>query len=175
MTFYMPPMKVGEYTTSTTMSADLLNTYRLEAGVFRWVKASAAITNAGGKVVTLVFSAGAPTGAVAETTTASDNDVAGVIPIGSSSTQGGAITATTTLAADSYFLVQLNGAARVQANTTVSTGANLVTTTTSGQVGSMATGVEASTAILASIGYATNTAVATVAGGLITCVLTRVA
>lgn len=175
MTYYQPPMKVGEYTTSTTMSGDLLNTYRMEAGVFRWVYNSAAISNAGGKVVTLAFTAGVPTGAVVETTTASDNDVAGVIPIGSSSTQGGAITATTTLAANSYFLVQLSGKAQVQANTTVVAGGALVTTTTSGQVGSMGTGVEAAAAVMAYLGYATNTAAATVASGLITCVLTKVA
>lgn len=174
MTYYNPPMKAGEATTSTSQSADLLNTYRLEAGVFRWVKNSAAITNAGGKVVTLSFTSGAPNGSVVETTTASDNDVAGVIPIGTSG-QGGAILATTTLAAESYFLVQLNGTARVQANTTVVAGGALVTTTTAGQVGSMATGVEAAAAVMAYLGYATNTAVATVANGLITCVLTRVA
>lgn len=169
-------MPVGEYTTSTTLSGDLLNTYRLDTGVFRWVKASAAITNAGGKIVTLVFSSGAPTGAVAETTTASDNDVAGVIPIGSSSTRGGAITATTTLAADSYFLVQLSGYTRVQAgNTTVVAGGALVTATTTGTVQSMATGVEAAAAVQAFVGYATNTAAATAAGQLITCVLTKVA
>jgi len=175
MSYFQPPMKVGEYTTDDSLTGDLLKTYRLDDGVFRWVYNSSAITNAGGKVVTLVFSSGAPTGAVVETTTASDTDVAGVIPIGASSSQGGAITATTTLAANSYFLVQLSGASRVQANTTVSNGAALVTTTTSGQVGSMATGVEAAAAVLAYLGYATNTAVATVANGLITCVLTRVA
>lgn len=175
MTYYNPPMKAGEYTTSTAQSGDLLNTYRLEAGVFRWVTNTAAITNAGGKVVTLSFTSGAPTGAVVETTTASDNDVAGVIPIGTSG-QGGAILATTTLPANSYFLVQLNGAARVQAaNTTVVAGAALVTTTTAGMVASMATGVEAAAAVQAYIGYATNTAAATAAGQLITCVLTRAA
>lgn len=175
MTYYNPPMKVGEYTTDDSLTGDLLKTYRLEDGVFRWVYNSAAITNAGGKVVVFSVTNGAPTGAVVETTTASDVEVAGVIPISSNSTQGGAITATTTLAANSYFLVQLNGPARVQANTTVAVGGALVTTTTAGQVGSMATGVEAAAAVQAYIGYATNTAVATVANGLITCVLTRVA
>ena len=58
---------------------------------------------------------------------------------------------------------------------TVSNGAALVTATTSGMVSSMGTGVEAAAAVLAYMGYATNTAVATVANGLITCVLTRVA
>lgn len=174
MSYYNPPMKPGEATTSSAQSADLLKTYRLDDGVFRWVTNSAAITNAGGKVVTLVFSNGAPTGVVVETTTASDYDVAGVIPIGTSG-QGGAILATTTLAAGSYFLVQLNGPARVQANTTVTAGALLITTTTSGIVGSVATTVEGASAVLGGLGYSTNSAVATVAGGLITCVLTRVA
>jgi lysozyme family protein len=51
----------------------------------------------------------------------------------------------------------------------------LITTTTAGFVGSMATGVEGTAAYLGPIGYATNTAVATVAGGLVGCVLTKVA
>jgi hypothetical protein len=168
-------MKAGEYTTSTTLSGDLKNIYRLETGLYRWVTNSAAISNAGGKAVVHTITAGAVTGTVVETTTATDYKVAGVIPIGATSTQGGAITATTTLAANSYFLIQLSGASQVQANTTASAGATLITTTTAGQVGSMATGVEASVGIIGVLGYATNSAVATVANGLITCVLTRVA
>lgn len=174
MSFYMPPMKVGEYTTSTALSGDVKNIYRMDTGVFRWVTNSAIISNAGGKVVVHSIVAGAITGTVVETTTASDYLVAGVIPIGTS-TQGGAITATTALAVGSYFLVQLSGQASVKANTTVSASDALVTTTTAGQVGSMATGVEAAAAVKGYLGYATNTAVATVASGLITCVLTRVA
>jgi hypothetical protein len=114
------------------------------------------------------------TGTVIETATATDYRVAGVIPLGTSG-QGGAILATTTLAANSYFLLQLNGESKVQANTTVSAGAALITTTTAGFAGSMGSGVEAAAAVAGYFGYATNTAVATVAGGLITCVLTGVA
>jgi hypothetical protein len=175
MTYYNPPMKVGEYTTGTTQSADLLNTYRLEAGVFRWVKAGAAISNAGGKAVVFSLTNGVPTGAVVETTTANDYKVAGVIPIGTSG-RGGSIALTTTLAADSYFLIQLNGASQVQAaNTTCTAGQALITTTTSGAVGSLSTTIDGANAVLGYLGYATNTAAATAAGQLITCVLTRVA
>ncbi len=174
MSYYNPPMKVGEYTTSTAESADLKKTYRLNAGVFRWVTNSAAITNAGGKVVTHTITAGAITGTVVETTTAADYLVAGVIPLGTSG-QGGAILAATTLAANSYFLVQLSGASSVRANTTVTAGGALITTTTAGMAGSMATGVEAAAAVLGYFGYATNTVAATAASGLITCVLTNVA
>lgn len=175
MSYYNPPMKVGEYTTSATLTADLGNTYRLDAGVFRWVTNSAAITNAGGKVLTFTFTAGAITGTVVETATANDYPIAGVIPIGTSG-QGGAILRTTTIPANSYFLVQLSGAARVQAaNTTVTVGAPLITTTTSGNVGSLATTADSVSAVLGYLGYATNTVGATAAGQLITCVLTRVA
>jgi hypothetical protein len=175
MSYYNPPMQVGEYTTSTSQSADLKKTYRLNAGVFRWVTNTAAITNAGGKVLTHVFSNGAMTGQVIETTTANDYDIAGVVPLGTSG-EGGAILLTTTLAANCYFLVQLNGEARVQAaNTTVTVGMPLITTTTSGGVGSLSTTADAVSAVLGYLGYATNTVAATAAGQLITCVLTRVA
>jgi hypothetical protein len=176
MSYYNPPLEVGEYTTSTVLSGDLKKTYRLNAGVFRWVTNSAAITNAGGKVLAHSFATttGLMTGTVIETATATDYRVAGVIPLGTSG-QGGAILATTTLAANSYFLLQLNGEGKVQANTTVTAGAALITTTTAGFAGSMGSGVEAAAAVAGYFGYATNTAVATVAGGLITCVLTGVA
>ena len=176
MSYFQPPMKPGEYTTSATLTGDLGNTYRMDAGVFRWVTNSAAITNAGGKVLVFSFTAGAITGTVIETATANDYPIAGVVPIAATSTQGGAITRTTTLAAGSYFLVQVNGASRVQAaNTTVSVGSPLITTTTSGNVGSLATTADAVSAVLGYLGYATNTAGATAAGQFITCVLTRVA
>ncbi len=174
MSYFQPPMAAGQYTTSATLTGDLGKTYRLNAGVYRWVTNDAAITNAGGKILTHVFTAGAITGHVVETTTAGDYDIAGAVPIGTSG-QGGAIAATTTLAAASYFLVQVNGQTSVQANTTVVAPCALITTTTSSNVGSMSTTVDAAAAALGYLGYATNTAVATVAGGLITCVLTRVA
>ncbi len=176
MSFYMPPMKVGEYTTSTVQSGDLGNVYRMDSGVFRWCTNSAAITNAGGKVVVHSLVAGAITGTVVESVTVADlTKVAGVIPIGTSG-RGGSIAATTTLAANSYFLLQLSGAAQIQANTVITAGATLVVgTVTSGVSASMATGVEGAFAVNANLGYTTNTAVATVAGGLIPCVLTRVA
>jgi len=175
MTYYQPPMKAGEYTTGTTETADLKKTYRLPSGVYRWVTNDSAITNAGGKLLSHVFTAGAITGHVIECATASDYDIAGVIPIGTSG-QGGAIALTTTLAAGSYFLAQVNGSAQVQAaNTTVTLGAPLISTTTSGGVGSLVTTVDAAAALLGYIGYATNTAAATAAGQLITCVLSKVA
>jgi hypothetical protein len=168
-------MKVGEYTTGTTETADLKKMYRMNTGVYRWVTNDAAITNAGGKLLSHVFSAGAITGHVTENATANDYDIAGVIPIGTS-TQGGAIGLTTTLAANSYFLVQISGPAQVQAaNTTVAVGNPLCGTTTSGAAGSLATTVEAFAGMMGYIGYATNTVAATAAGQLITCVLTRVA
>ncbi len=176
MSFWLPPMKPGEYTTSTTETGDLKKTYRMNTGIFRWVTNSAAISNAGGKVVCHSFAVGGGmNGTVIETTTGSDYRVAGVIPIGATATQGGAITATTTLAAASYFLIQLSGASQIQANTTVSAGAALVTTTTAGQAGSVTTGVDAALVVLGYFGYATNSLVATVANGLVSCVLTGVA
>lgn len=175
MTYYQPPMKVGAYTTSTALSADLKNIYRLETGVFRWVTNTAAITNAGGKLMVHTITAGAITGQVVEATTANDYKVAGVIPIGTSG-QGDAIALTTTLAANSYFLVQLSGPAQVQAaNTTATLGNPLCATTTAGGAGSLSTTVEAFAGMEGYIGYATNTVAATAAGQLITCVLTRVA
>jgi hypothetical protein len=174
MSYYNPPMEVGEYTTSTALSGDLKKTYRLNAGVFRWVTNTAAITNAGGKVLTHVFSSGAMTGQVAETTTANDYDVAGVVPLGTVG-QNGTIAATTTLAANSYFLIQLSGQSQILANTTVTGGYALITTTTSGQAGSLSTTIDGANAVLGFLGYSTNTAVVTAAGNLITCVLTRVA
>jgi hypothetical protein len=174
MTYFQPPMKAGSYTTSTALSGDLKNTYRLESGVFRWVTNTAAITNAGGKVLTHVMSSGAITGQVVETTTANNYNVAGVVPIGTSG-QGDAISATTTLAANSYFLIQLSGPGQILANTTVTGGYALITTTTSGQAGSLSTTIDGANAVLGYLGYSTNTAVVTAAGLLITCVLTRVA
>lgn len=176
MTYYNPPMKVGEYTTDDGQSADLGKTYRLTNGVFRWCTNDAAITNAGGKLLSHVFTAGEITGHVIECATANNYDIAGVIPIASDSTQGGAIARTTALAANSYFLVQINGQAQVQAaNTTVAVGNPLCGTTTAGNVGSLATTVEAFAGMQGYVGYATNTVAATAAGQLITCVLTRVA
>ncbi len=171
----LPPQEPGQYVTGTAQSGDLGKTYRLNSGVFRWVTNSAAITNAGGKILTFTFTAGAITGTVVETATANDYPIAGVIPIGTSG-QGGAILRTTTLAAASSFLVQVNGGAQVQAaNTTVTAGSPLITTTTSGNVGSLATTADSVSAVLGYLGYATNTVGATAAGQLITCVLTRVA
>ena len=175
MSYYNPPLAVGEYTTDDSLTADLGKTYRLDNGVFRYVVCDAIITNAGGKLMSHVFTAGAITGHVVECATANDFDIAGVIPIGTSG-QGGAIARTTTLAASTYFLVQLSGEASVQAvNTTAAVGNPLVGTTTGGQVGSLATTVEAFAGMQGYIGYATNTVAATAAGQLITCVLTRVA
>jgi hypothetical protein len=175
MTYYQAPMQAGEYTTSSTQSGDLGKTYRLAAGVFRWVTNDAAITNAGGKLLSHVFLAGAITGHVIECATASDYDLAGVVTIGTSG-EGGAILLTTTIPINSYFLAQVSGGSRVQAaNTTVTLGAPLIATSTSGGVASLVTTVDAAAAVLGYLGYATNTVAATAAGQLITCVLTRVA
>lgn len=176
MSYYAPPMKPGQYTTDDGQSADVNKTYRLNDGVFKWVYNSAIISNAGGKTVLLTLVSGAPTGAVTEAAAAAAVNVAGVIPIGSSSTQGGAITATTELAANSYFLVQLSGEAQVKAaNTTTISPYPLITTTTAGGVGSYSTVAAQVADVLSFLGYATNTVAATAAGQLITCVLTRVA
>lgn len=179
MSFQSPPLAIGDYTTDDSLDADLGKTYRaaykdssgnLTDGLFRFVKLTAAVSDAGGKVVIHSLSSGRVNGNAVETTTASDVEVAGVIPV------YGNIAATTHLAADTRLLVQVNGPARVKAgNTTVVAGGALVTATTSGAVQSMATGVEAATAVQAYLGYATNTAAATAASQLITCVLTRTA
>lgn len=170
MTFMSGPQAVGQIATDSTLDSDLGKTYRQADGLYRWVKCTAAISNAGGKILVHSLSSGDINGNVVETTTASDVEVAGVIPV------AGSITATTTLAADTRFLIQVSGAAQVKAgNTTVVAGGALVTATTSGTVQSMATGVEAATALQAYVGYATNTAAATAASQLITCVLQRTA
>ena len=175
MSYYNPPMKAGLYTTSTAQSGDLKKIYRLNNGIFRWVTNSAAITNAGGKAVLLTLVSGAPDGTVTEAASAAAANPAGVIPIGTSG-QGGAILAATTLAASSYFLVQLSGPAQVQAaNTTSIYPYPLITTTTAGGLGSYGTVALQVADALSLLGYATNTVAATVAGQLITCVLTRVA
>lgn len=178
MTYYNAPTNYGQYTTSSAQSADLAKTYRLAKGVFRYVTNDAAISNAGGKLLSHLFTSGAVTGHVIECATANDYDIAGVVSIADSadSAYGGAINRTTTLAANSYFLAQVSGGAQVQAaNTTVAVGNPLCATTTSGNVGSLSITVEAFAGMEGYIGYATNTVAATAAGQLITCVLTRVA
>lgn len=176
MTAQNAPMAVGQVSTDDGLTADLGKTYRLADGVFRWVTNDAAITNAGGKALSHVFTAGAITGHVIECATASDYDFAGVVAVASDTTQGGSIALTTTIAASSFFLAQINGHAQVQAaNTTASLGAPLITSATAGGVSSLVTTVDAAAALLGYLGYATNTVAATAAGQLITCVLTRVA
>lgn len=166
MVYQNAPLAPGDYTTDDTMDADLGKTYLLNDGLFRYVKLGSAVSNAGGKVLVHTLTSGDITGVVDETTTANNPRKAGVIPT------TGSIAATTDLAASTRLLIQLTGPTTVQAATTTVTGpTSLGTTTTSGAAGAIATTVDATTAVGAYIGYATNTAAATAAADPITCVL----
>jgi hypothetical protein len=166
MSAEQPPIAVGTITTTDDLDADLGKLYQLGNSIYRFVKTSTAIiTNAGGKVLVLGVVAGVPDWTVVETTTASDNEVAGVVPISST------ITATTTFAASTRFMLQLSGPAAIKAGTLVVAPAALTTSTTAGIAQSMTTGVEAAAAIAGFCGYATNTAVATATTSTVTCVL----
>jgi hypothetical protein len=167
MSAEQPPIGVGTITTTDDVDSDLGKLYQLGNAIYRFVKTSTAIiTNAGGKVLVLGLTAGVPNWTVSETTTAGDQEVAGVVPT------TGSIAATTTFAASTRFMIQVSGPCTVQAaNTTVVNPAALITATTAGTVSSMTTGVEGAAAVTSFLGYATNTAAATAANGAITCVL----
>lgn len=170
MVYQTGPQAPGEYTTDDSLDADLGKTYLLNDGLYRYVKLDAAVTNAGGKLLVHTLTSGEITGAVAETTTASNPRKAGVIPI------AGSIAATTTLALGTRLLVQLSGTSQVQISATTVTGpTSLASTTTAGAAGAIATTTDATTAVGAYIGYATNTAAAAAAGDPVTCVLGIVA
>lgn len=161
----IPPLGIGEFTTSSGNDADLGNIYAINNGMWRLVVLTAAVSSAGGKALIHVVSAGVPTNAVQENTTLGVTTFAGVIPIST------AITTTTTLAAGSRLLIQFRGPCSTRTVTTTMTASALMVGTVAGGVSSITTGVEASSAVSQYIGYSTNTAVATVANGVITCVL----
>ena len=166
-----PPVAIGTYTIDDSLDADLGKLYDTLDGFYRYVKTSTAIiSNAGGKVLTFAVTLGVPTWVVAESTTASDAYVAGVVPINTVTT-GPSIIATTALAAGSRFMLKVSGAAVVRANSTVVTPSALTTSGTAGMSQSMTTGVEAAAALTGFFGFATNTVAATAASGTITCVL----
>lgn len=168
MTDYHPPLKPGEYTTDDGLDADLLKTYMINKGLYKFVKLGAALTNAGGKVLVHTMSAGVPTSSAVVTTTANEQEIAGVVPI------AGDITATTALASGVRLLVQLSGPSKIRAGaTTVISGVALGTTATAGTSGRIATTVTALVALPAYLGYATNTGGATAVNAVVTCVLAR--
>lgn len=161
---YLEPLKPGEVSTNSQHAADLNKVYSIQGANYRLVKTGAAISTAGGKVVTRTMTAGVPTGAVTEAATLNDYQACGVIPLVYN------ISSTTTIAISSYLLVQLTGPGTVLANSTVVAPAIFGSTTTSGQVASIDSAVYAPGAVL---GKATNTAAGGVASGQpITCVLT---
>lgn len=160
------PIAVGTITTTDDMDADLGKLYYQNDKIFRFVKTSTAIiTAAGGKVLVLGVTAGAPNWTVIETTTVSDNEVAGVVPVSTT------ITVATDFAASTRFMIQVAGPASIKSGTLVVAPAALTTSGTAGVAQSMTTGVEAAAAIAGYCGYATNTAVATVVTNTSTCVL----
>lgn len=166
MVYQTGPLAPGDYTTDDSMDADLGKTYLLNDGLYRYVKLGAAVSNAGGKVLVHTMTSGEITGVVAETTTANNTKKAGVVPT------AGSIAATTDLAADTRLMIQLTGTSLVNISaTTVTAGASLGTTTTSGAAGAIATTVDGTTAVGAYLGYTTNTAAAAAAGDPVTCVL----
>lgn len=168
MTDSRPPLLPGQYTTEDDLDADLGKVYLVDKCLYKFVKAGVAITNAGGKVLVHTMSAGVPTNAVTTTTSANEQEVAGVVPV------TGDIASGTDFLINTRFLVQLSGPARVKAGlTTITSGAALGTYTTAGTASKIATTVTANVALPAFLGYATNTAAATAVNTLITCILLR--
>jgi hypothetical protein len=161
---FLEPLKVGETSTNSQHAGDLNKVYSIQGANYRLVKTGAAISAAGGKVVTRTMLLGVPTGAVTEAATLNDYQACGVIPL------VGGISSTTTVAISSYLLVQLTGPGTVLANSTITAPAVFGSTTTSGTAASIDSLVYAPGAVL---GKATNTAAGGTAGGQpITCVLT---
>lgn len=161
---FLEPLKVGETSTNSQHAADLNKVYSIQGSNYRFVKTGAAISFAGGKVVTRTLTLGVPTGAVTEASTLNDYQACGVIPL------VGGISSTTTIAISSYLLVQLTGPATVLANSTITAPAIFGSTATSGVAGSIDSTVYAPGAVL---GKMTNTAAGGVGGGQpLTCVLT---
>src|SRR5258708_38758146 len=110
---YLEPLKVGEVSTNSQHAGDLNKTYSIQGSTYRFVKTGAAVSAAGGKVMTRTMTLGVPTGAVTEDVTLNDYQVAGVIPIAFN------ISSLTTIAISSYMLVQLTGPGQVLANSTI--------------------------------------------------------
>jgi len=159
------PLEVGQVTTTNALDSELGKITEIDGKLYRFVKNTSSVSNAGGKALVFSFTLGVPSWGVAETTTAANFRFAGVVP----SVYGLA----TTLAADARLLVQFSGPAIIKSDTLVAAGSALITDTLAGSVKGIATGTEASTSIPAYIGYATNTAVATGVAAGITCVLMR--
>ena len=167
MSAILPPMAPGQYTTSDDLDADLGKVYQVGNNLYKFVNSTAALSGAGGKVLVHTVTAGVLSTGVVTTTTANTTPFAGVVPI------TGDIASSTALAAGTRLLVQIAGPASIQASSLVTNGLPLGTFTTAGAAGGIASTVTVETALPACFGYAINSTVATVAGGVITCVLTR--
>lgn len=174
MSTYTGPLKPGEFSTNTQHQVDLGLTTNIYGCDFRMCQVNTvAITLAGGQAVDRLFTAGVPTGKVTPTVTAASLNVAGGIPVANSSFQGfaipggpNAITNTVTVPASAFLLIQFTGIGQVQANTTLVTPAAFAISSIT-----TATSVDTSTGpLFGYVGRVTNTAVATVSAGLVTCI-----
>ncbi len=165
MAAYISDIKPGEYSTNTAYQADLGKTTIINGREYRLCKSSASIAIAGGLPMATAYTLGVPTWAVAATGTLNDANIVGGVPI-ADTTFVGYIDSTVTIPISAYFLVQYYGPGKVTANTTISAGAAFGTLTT-GFVASVDSAVYAPLAIK---GRMTNTAVATAAGGVLTCI-----
>ena len=174
MSMYIGPLKPGEFTTNSSAAADIGLTTNIGGADFRMCQVnSVALTNAGGLIVQRAYTAGIPSGKIFADVTAGSLDVAGGVPIATSVNIGfaylnspNAITATVTIPASAWLLVQFTGPGQVQANTTLVTPAAFAVSSLSA-----ATSVDTATGLIFGyVGRVTNTAVATVANGAVTCI-----
>lgn len=159
-------IKPGEYSTNSSLAADLGKTVVLNGREYRLVKSAAAIAAAGGLPVVTAYSAGVPTWAVNIATVLNSPDVVGGVPI-ADTTFVNYIDSTVTIPISAYFLAQYLGAGKVTANTTISAGAAFGVTSPGLTVASVDSAVYAPLGIK---GHMTNTAVATVSGAVLTCI-----
>jgi len=159
------PFPIGSYRASTsTALAGLLGTVTVfNNKTYRLVQNSGtAITTPQGKVLVTALTLGVPTYVVAISDATTGVGKAGVI----SSDYG-----TTTIPADAYFWLQVSGPTSVlSATTTITTGLPLGPST-AGTAVLIATSVAGGVAIVANIGYSTNSAAVTTAGTAITMIL----
>lgn len=159
------PLAIGDVSTASALAADVGKVYIQDGKMYRLVKTANAITTPTCKILTTAITAGVPTWTCDVSTTISDRNKAGVIPA----------SITATIAASSYLLLQVSGAASVIPFDTLITATytlpSLQVGSVAGQVTTIASGADAQAVVRAYIGYATNSAVITAVGLPITCIL----